>query len=146
MEARRRPCPGPVLSGDYLPCFCRFRRSRRDRRERDGDQTVVLGRYAAKWGLRPRIEAAVCEKTKPVVLEVREPAAGALDLLHQKIHGFRRSIAGTGAVVVDHLRRPALERASETTELGNLGRLALLKDGVEEALCVVGVLDCVDLP
>lgn len=86
-------------------------------------------------------EATVCEKAQPVVREVGEATAGALDLLHEKVHGFGGSVTVARAVMVDHFGRPALERATETAELGDFGRLALFEHRVEESLGVVGIVD-----
>lgn len=61
----------------------------------------------------------MCEKTQPVVLEVREAATGARDLLDKQVHRFCRSIAVAGAVMVQDLASPATKSSAEAPQLGD---------------------------
>lgn len=61
----------------------------------------------------------MCEKTEPVVLKVREAATGALDLLDEQVHRFRRSIAVAGAVMVQDLASSATKGSAEAPQLGD---------------------------
>ena len=60
------------------------------------------------------------EDSQAVVLEAREAVAGALDLLHAQVEALGRTVGGPGAVVVQDLLLPALERVAEGTDLSDV--------------------------
>ena len=65
------------------------------------------------------LDAAGEEKnSEPVVLEVAEAMATAFDLLHAEVLALGGPVAGPGAVVVQDLRPPTVERPTQRSDLG----------------------------
>jgi hypothetical protein len=83
--------------------------------------------------------AAGEQDAEPVVVDVAEPAAGALDLLDQEVGGFDRSVRCAGAVVVQDLGAPAAQRLEEPCELRPGLGVGAPGDGVGRGLSCVSL-------
>ena len=57
---------------------------------------------------------------QPVVLEAGEATSGTLDLLDAQVQTLGRAVGGAGAMVVQDLGAPALERVAERADLFDL--------------------------
>ena len=58
------------------------------------------------------------------MLEAGEAMAGSLDPPHAQVHAFGGTVGGPGAVMVQDLDGPALERVAEGADLLDLVALA----------------------
>jgi len=82
---------------------------------------------------------------QPVVLEAREATPGTLDLLHAEVEALGRAVGGAGAMVVQDLGAPALERVAERADLIDLVALASDDGLVEEHSGNLRILGQVDV-
>ncbi len=99
---------------------------------------------AAESAGGPGDPVGVEQHTELVVIEVREPASGALDLLGAEVHAFGRSVRCPGSMMVQDLGAPARQGVRQRSDLGCLVVRAGLDSVVEEGdglVHVVGELD-----
>jgi hypothetical protein len=89
--------------------------------------------------MRPVDTAGKEEYPEAVVPEVPEAMPAALDC-DTEVHALGRTVAGAGAVVVEDLRAPSLEGATESTEFGDGILLAADDRLVEEGGRLLHVL------
>src|SRR5580692_12859037 len=91
--------------------------------------------------------AGVEQGPDPVVLEVAEPEADALDALDQVVERLGRSVGHLGQVVVAELVEPLLDRSPELLHLGRHGPLETVGLKLsEDPAGFVGVLGLVEVP
>ena len=93
----------------------------------------------------PPLSPAAQEEAEPIVLEVAEPEAEALDVLNHQVGALGCGVGEAGAVPAQDGDFPAGDAAGEAFSLGHVAVVAVVMEGDERAAGVERVVGEVGL-